>query len=241
LSFLNSDICEREAKYTRSPPWRGYGDHDFGAFDLFGASLAPSSGRHDHEYHAIWNEAAKLWNVERDDDPHGEHDFGAFEFFEQKLFWKIDYYHPDRHPRARTVQHRVVPARSYRHARGGILTWSRILSGHIIDVWDIETFDTALLSDLRDHGDLIANYIQTDREISDEYEKSDHTRMRCPNPFVNDFIHYRDHRLLTLLECRTIRAWHYSRMTDAEVSRLRAVGILPNNLTPFGPGSTLWS
>jgi hypothetical protein len=29
------------------------------------------------------------------DDPYGEHDFGAFELFGQKLFWKIDYYHPD--------------------------------------------------------------------------------------------------------------------------------------------------
>ena len=105
------------------------------------------------------------------------------------------------------------------------------MPGDIIDVWDIETFDTALLSELQDHGDLIRDYIQTDREISDEYEKSDHTRMRRSNPFVNDFVNYRDHRLLTFLESRTIRAWHYSRMTDAEVSRLCAVGILPNNLT----------
>ena len=29
-------------------------------------------------------------------DPYREHDFGNFELFDNKLFWKIDYYHPDR-------------------------------------------------------------------------------------------------------------------------------------------------
>jgi hypothetical protein len=28
-------------------------------------------------------------------DPYGEHDFGTVELFDAKLFWKIDYYHPD--------------------------------------------------------------------------------------------------------------------------------------------------
>jgi Protein of unknown function (DUF3768) len=28
-------------------------------------------------------------------DPYGEHDFGAFDLFDQRLFFKIDYYHPD--------------------------------------------------------------------------------------------------------------------------------------------------
>lgn len=34
-------------------------------------ALAPSTGRHDHEYHVVWDEAAKLWNVQRDDDMTG--------------------------------------------------------------------------------------------------------------------------------------------------------------------------
>ena len=34
-------------------------------------TFAPSTGRHDHEYHVVWDEAAKLWNVERDDDTTG--------------------------------------------------------------------------------------------------------------------------------------------------------------------------
>ncbi len=31
-----------------------------------------------------------------DNDPHREHDFGAFEFLGERLFFKLDYYHPRR-------------------------------------------------------------------------------------------------------------------------------------------------
>jgi hypothetical protein len=34
-------------------------------------ALAPSTGRHDHEYHVVWDEGAKLWNIERDDEATG--------------------------------------------------------------------------------------------------------------------------------------------------------------------------
>jgi hypothetical protein len=31
-------------------------------------ALAQSTGRHDHEYHVVWDEAAKLWTIDRDGD-----------------------------------------------------------------------------------------------------------------------------------------------------------------------------
>jgi hypothetical protein len=31
-------------------------------------ALAQSNGRHDHEYHVVWDEAAKLWTIDRDGD-----------------------------------------------------------------------------------------------------------------------------------------------------------------------------
>jgi hypothetical protein len=34
-------------------------------------ALARSNGRHDHEYHVAWDEAAKLWNIVRDGDQTG--------------------------------------------------------------------------------------------------------------------------------------------------------------------------
>ena len=97
-------------------------------------------------------------------------------------------------------------------------------------MWDVETFDAALLSDLRDHCALIEGYIKTDREISDEYEKSDHTHLRRENPYADAFYRYKERVLLALMQTRTIRAWHYSRMTDSEVARMRQAGVVPSNL-----------
>lgn len=39
---------------------------------------------------------ASFADFSEDNDPHGEHDFGTIEMSGAKLFWKIDYYHPDR-------------------------------------------------------------------------------------------------------------------------------------------------
>lgn len=39
---------------------------------------------------------ATFSNWTASNDPYGEHDFGSFTLFGEKLFWKIDYYHPDR-------------------------------------------------------------------------------------------------------------------------------------------------
>ncbi|MCU1483118.1 MAG: hypothetical protein JWQ19_3904 [Subtercola sp.] len=38
---------------------------------------------------------AAFSNWSGDNDPYGEHDFGAFELFGARLFFEIDYYHPD--------------------------------------------------------------------------------------------------------------------------------------------------
>jgi hypothetical protein len=45
---------------------------------------------------ALSREIATYDKFNPDNDPHGEHDFGSFVFDGEKVFWKIDYYHPDR-------------------------------------------------------------------------------------------------------------------------------------------------
>ncbi len=53
--------------------------------------------------HDLHNRVAQLYRTiagydrfsERN-DPHGEHDFGDFEFLGERLFFKLDYYHPAR-------------------------------------------------------------------------------------------------------------------------------------------------
>lgn len=39
---------------------------------------------------------AQFSQFDEDNDPYGERDFGAFELWGERLFWKIDYYHPVR-------------------------------------------------------------------------------------------------------------------------------------------------
>lgn len=38
---------------------------------------------------------ARFSDWDAGNDPSGEHDFGAFDLFGERLFFKIDYYHPD--------------------------------------------------------------------------------------------------------------------------------------------------
>lgn len=99
----------------------------------------------------------------------------------------------------------------------------------IIDVWGIDTFDSELRGDLDAHAELIRNYMITSRRQSREHEASDH-RMPCPgNPHAGEFVSVKEH-IMRLMEVRTIRAWHYTRLTDTEIDALRQTGIYPSSL-----------
>ena len=99
----------------------------------------------------------------------------------------------------------------------------------IIDVWDVETFDRELRGDLDAHADVIRNYMLTSRRQWLERETSDHTMPHPENPYAGEFIWVKEH-IMRLMEVRTIRAWHYTRLTDAEVDILRQGGIYPSSL-----------
>lgn len=45
---------------------------------------------------ALRHAVASFDDWSSDNDPHGEHDFGAFSLFGERLFFKMDYYHPER-------------------------------------------------------------------------------------------------------------------------------------------------
>lgn len=94
----------------------------------------------------------------------------------------------------------------------------------IIDVWDVGTFDLELREVLDDHSELISGYFITSRRQWLEREASDHTMPYPENPFAGDFIGLKEH-VMELMQVRTIRAWHYTRMTDAEVAVLMRGGI----------------
>lgn len=97
-------------------------------------------------------------------------------------------------------------------------------SDALIDVWDIDTFDADLRGDLDCHADLISDYILTSRRQWLEREASDRRMPYPENPYEGEFLAVTEH-VMGLMEQRTIRAWHYTRMTDAEIEALRRDGI----------------
>ncbi|CAM3108298.1 hypothetical protein PANO111632_03530 [Paracoccus nototheniae] len=99
----------------------------------------------------------------------------------------------------------------------------------IIDVWNIDTFDIELRGDLDAHADLIRDYMITSRRQSREHEASDHKTPYPENPHAGEFLALNEH-IMRLMEARTIRAWHYTRMTDAEIDAVREKGIYPSSL-----------
>lgn len=99
----------------------------------------------------------------------------------------------------------------------------------IIDVWDVETFDCELRRELDAHTDVIHDYMLTSRRQWLERESPDSTMPYPGNPYAGEFMRVNEH-IVQLMEVRTIRAWHYTRLTDAEVDVLRQGGIYPSSL-----------
>lgn len=99
----------------------------------------------------------------------------------------------------------------------------------VVDVWDVGTFDEELRGDLDAHPEMILDFFVTSRRLWLEREASDHTHPYPENPHAGAFQWVTEH-IMRLMEERTIRAWHYTRMTDAEVEALLAGGIYPSTL-----------
>lgn len=108
-----------------------------------------------------------------------------------------------------------------------------IKSAAIIDVWDVGTFDSELRSNLDTHSDVIRDYMLISRRQWLEREAFDHTIPYPENPYADEFIWVMEHIMLRLMEARTIRAWHYARLTNEEVDVLRQGGIYPSSPDTF--------
>jgi len=95
----------------------------------------------------------------------------------------------------------------------------------LIDVWDVETFDAELRQRLVEKAELLRGYHTTARENLIQRELSDRTGPYPDNPFAGDHIELAE-TLMAVMNQRTIRAWHYTRLTDAEADRLRQDGVV---------------
>jgi len=96
-----------------------------------------------------------------------------------------------------------------------------------IDVWDAMTFDLELTALLERNVVLIRNYTATENEIFLFYDyRPDPQRptLRPQNPYTSDFVALEEEIGKRMLS-RTLRAWHYTRLTAPEVDRLFRDGI----------------
>ncbi|WP_315716230.1 MULTISPECIES: hypothetical protein [unclassified Bradyrhizobium] len=102
-------------------------------------------------------------------------------------------------------------------------------SAPIIDVWNVATFDPTLLRMLEKEAALIRNYLTTSRQQFLEREASDHTGPYLTNPYAGDHQAFVE-AVGREMNSRTIRAWHYTRLTDDEVHNIQENGICPGTL-----------
>lgn len=96
-----------------------------------------------------------------------------------------------------------------------------------IDVWDARTFDPALLAVLEARADMIRDYLDTDHQIflsHDRHRGPARPILRPENPHASDFLELQE-AIGREMQQRTIRAFHYTRLTDSEVAALKRGGI----------------
>lgn len=97
----------------------------------------------------------------------------------------------------------------------------------ILDTSDPATFDLELISILQGNHNLIQSYLKREQEIFEIYDN--YYGPRRPKTRPNNVHWNQFHALLDevtrLVEIRTIRGFHYTRMTDSEVKALLTSGI----------------
>jgi hypothetical protein len=97
-----------------------------------------------------------------------------------------------------------------------------------IDVWDCATFDSELFKILESNVELIHNYMVRDQEIfltHDLATGKDRALTRPNNTFAADFVALKE-ALALEFQSRTIRAWHYTRLTDSEAGAMKCFGVV---------------
>lgn len=96
-----------------------------------------------------------------------------------------------------------------------------------IDVWDLQTFDPELVSLLNEKAKLIRDYLKIDRDIFLSHELGrglGRSLIRPENPFALEYYALKE-IVGAAMGQRTIRAFHYTRLTDREVETLLRDGI----------------
>jgi hypothetical protein len=99
-----------------------------------------------------------------------------------------------------------------------------------IDVWNLETFDKALLAELNAWRDLLRNYELTSKRNFLEQRTTKGWVPLESNTYADQQNYVVEQVILPAMEQRTIRAWHYTRLTDREVALIESSGIYISDL-----------
>jgi hypothetical protein len=98
-----------------------------------------------------------------------------------------------------------------------------------IDVWNLETFDEALLAELNARHDLLRDYELTSKRNFLEQQAAKGWVPLKSNPYAAERNRVVEEIIMPAMEQRVIRAWHYTRLTDDETARLQSGGIYISN------------
>lgn len=99
-----------------------------------------------------------------------------------------------------------------------------------IDVWNIDTFDTALLSELHSARDILRNYALTETDQSNERKIASAWVPYKSNPFAGEWMHFLEFVVVPAMTQRVMRAWHYTHLTDDETTIFRSHGVYTSDL-----------
>ncbi len=106
------------------------------------------------------------------------------------------------------------------------------MSAHMIDVWDTKTLDADISDALNNNRQQIKDYFDTGNAIVQERENSDHRTIERKNEFSARQTHLTQ-TLCNALASRTIRAWHYARLTENEAAGFTQSGISLSTIATF--------
>ncbi|CAN7350637.1 hypothetical protein [Rhizobium sp. LjRoot258] len=104
------------------------------------------------------------------------------------------------------------------------------MTSGLIDVWNLGTFDGALMRELEAKRDLLCNYERTGKKNYREQQAAKGWVPLKENPYADERQHILEQIVMPAMEQRTIRAWHYTRLTEDEANLLQSGGIYISNL-----------
>ncbi|WP_320196561.1 hypothetical protein RMR10_025190 (plasmid) [Agrobacterium rosae] len=105
------------------------------------------------------------------------------------------------------------------------------MTSNLIDVWNIETFDSGLMTELDANKDLLCSYEQTAKADYREQQASKEWLPHKENPYAAERQAILEEIIMPMMEQRIIRAWHHTRLTDDETRLLKANGVYTSDLT----------